>query len=98
MPSIPIRARRGALAAILVASALLIVSPSFAQVLAIRAGTVVDPARGSSAKDQSANPREAADRKPQTEDLRGPSGRTEQRCNVARPPEDIGGAALLNGE
>jgi imidazolonepropionase-like amidohydrolase len=31
---------------------LLIVSPSFAQVLAIRAGTVVDPARGSSAKDQ----------------------------------------------
>jgi imidazolonepropionase-like amidohydrolase len=31
---------------------LLIASPSFAQVLAIRAGTVVDPARGSSAKDQ----------------------------------------------
>jgi imidazolonepropionase-like amidohydrolase len=31
---------------------LLIVSPSFAQVLAIRAGTVVDPARGSSARDQ----------------------------------------------
>jgi imidazolonepropionase-like amidohydrolase len=31
---------------------LLIVSPSFAQVLAIRAGTVVDPARGSSAKNQ----------------------------------------------
>jgi imidazolonepropionase-like amidohydrolase len=31
---------------------LLIVSPSFARVLAIRAGTVVDPARGSSAKDQ----------------------------------------------
>ncbi len=31
---------------------LLIVSPSFAQVLAIRAGTVVDPARGSIAKDQ----------------------------------------------
>jgi imidazolonepropionase-like amidohydrolase len=31
---------------------LLIVSPSFAQILAIRAGTVVDPARGSSAKDQ----------------------------------------------
>jgi imidazolonepropionase-like amidohydrolase len=31
---------------------LLIVSPSFAQVLAIRAGTVVDPAHGSSAKDQ----------------------------------------------
>jgi imidazolonepropionase-like amidohydrolase len=31
---------------------LLIVSPSFAQVLAIRAGTVVDPARGTSAKDQ----------------------------------------------
>jgi imidazolonepropionase-like amidohydrolase len=30
----------------------LIVSPSFAQVLAIRAGTVVDPARGGSAKDQ----------------------------------------------
>jgi imidazolonepropionase-like amidohydrolase len=31
---------------------LLIVSPSFAQVLAIRAGTIVDPARGTSAKDQ----------------------------------------------
>jgi imidazolonepropionase-like amidohydrolase len=31
---------------------LLIASPSFAQVLAIRAGTVVDPARGTSAKDQ----------------------------------------------
>jgi len=31
---------------------LLIASPSFAQVLAIRAGNVVDPARGSSAKDQ----------------------------------------------
>src|ERR1700688_2334386 len=31
---------------------LLIVSPSFAQVLALRAGTIVDPARGSSAKDQ----------------------------------------------
>jgi imidazolonepropionase-like amidohydrolase len=31
---------------------LLMVSPSFAQVLAIRAGTVVDPAHGSSAKDQ----------------------------------------------
>jgi hypothetical protein len=31
---------------------LLMVSPSFAQVLAIRAGTIVDPARGSSAKDQ----------------------------------------------
>src|SRR6202162_1325523 len=31
---------------------LLIASPSFSQVLAIRAGTVVDPARGSSAKDQ----------------------------------------------
>jgi imidazolonepropionase-like amidohydrolase len=31
---------------------LLIVSPSFAQVLAIRAGTIVDPARGSIAKDQ----------------------------------------------
>jgi imidazolonepropionase-like amidohydrolase len=31
---------------------LLIVSPSNAQILAIRAGTVVDPARGSSAKDQ----------------------------------------------
>src|ERR1700716_724440 len=31
---------------------LLIASPSFAQVLAIRAGTVVDPAHGSSAKDQ----------------------------------------------
>jgi imidazolonepropionase-like amidohydrolase len=30
----------------------LIVSPSFAQVLAIRAGTIVDPARGSIAKDQ----------------------------------------------
>jgi imidazolonepropionase-like amidohydrolase len=36
----------------LAAFLLLIVSPSFAQVLAIRAGTVVDPARGSSAKDQ----------------------------------------------
>jgi imidazolonepropionase-like amidohydrolase len=36
----------------LAALLLLIVSPSFAQVLAIRAGTVVDPARGSSAKDQ----------------------------------------------
>ena len=31
---------------------LLIVSPSFAQILAIRAGTIVDPARGSIAKDQ----------------------------------------------
>jgi len=31
---------------------LLMVSPSFAQILAIRAGTVVDPAHGSSAKDQ----------------------------------------------
>jgi imidazolonepropionase-like amidohydrolase len=31
---------------------LLIVSPAFAQVLAIRAGTIVDPARGSIAKDQ----------------------------------------------
>jgi imidazolonepropionase-like amidohydrolase len=31
---------------------LLMVSPSFAQVLAIRAGTVVDPAHGNSAKDQ----------------------------------------------
>jgi imidazolonepropionase-like amidohydrolase len=36
----------------LAAFLLLIASPSFAQVLAIRAGTVVDPARGSSAKDQ----------------------------------------------
>jgi len=36
----------------LAALLLLIASPSFAQVLAIRAGTVVDPARGSSAKDQ----------------------------------------------
>ena len=31
---------------------LLLVSPSFAQILAIRAGTIVDPARGSIAKDQ----------------------------------------------
>jgi imidazolonepropionase-like amidohydrolase len=31
---------------------LLMVSPSFAQILAIRAGTVVDPAHGSSSKDQ----------------------------------------------
>jgi len=36
----------------LAALLLLIVSPSFAQVVAIRAGTVVDPARGTSAKDQ----------------------------------------------
>jgi len=36
----------------LAAFLLLIVSPSFAQVLAIRAGTIVDPARGSIAKDQ----------------------------------------------
>jgi imidazolonepropionase-like amidohydrolase len=36
----------------LAAFLLLIASPSFAQVLAIRAGTVVDPARGSNAKDQ----------------------------------------------
>jgi imidazolonepropionase-like amidohydrolase len=60
MLSIPIRARRGkgpfkrlpTMKTLAAAFLLLIVSPSFAQVLAIRAGTVVDPARGSSAKDQ----------------------------------------------
>jgi len=55
MPSSPHWAKRGALAAAVIAFAiglLISMSPAFAQVVAIRAGTIVDPAQGTSAKDQ----------------------------------------------
>ena len=55
MPSSYHWAQRGALAAAIIAFAiglLISMSPAFAQVVAIRAGTIVDPAQGTSAKDQ----------------------------------------------